>query len=420
MNAILLFQNKKQIAIFCAISLAIFCINLAIIYAQFYELKSHKFIQTQGVVSASYLKTKNAKKYRVFKVKTKFGNIYSTISKDKKISLNDEIKFKFLTAKISFKDYLKGSFYAPSFHRQIIQTSTNFRTNLSNIIRKNHKNEKMGEFYSALFLATPISKELREDVYFWGISHLVAISGYHASVIFALAFFTLMPIYRFFQRRYFPYRNAKFDITLSVFLFLCAYLWVLDFAASFFRSVLMGLLGFYFLCKNIKIISFQTWFLTAIMAICIFPAMLFSIGFYLSMIGVFYIYLYLWHFGAKFSSFSHTILLNFWTFLAMVLPVCYFFPMVSFQQLAVIPLTFIFSIFYPFILMAHLLNFGDILDNILLNFASFRLNFVVFNVSNIEFILLNLASLLAIKSKILAILLVSLGFLPFFALIKII
>lgn len=420
MSGILLFQNKKQIAIFCAFALLIFCINLSTIYVKFLFLKSQKFIQTTGSVTASYLKTKNSRTYRVFRVKTEFGNIYSTISKNRQIRLNDEISFKFFTAKISFKDYLKGSFYTPTFQRKIISQSKNLRTKFSNLIRKNHENEKMSEFYSALFLATPISKELRDDVYFWGISHLVAISGYHASVIFAIVFFSIMPIYRFFQVRYFPYRNAKFDISVGVFLFLCAYLWVLDFVPSFFRSVLMGILGFYFLARNFKIISFQTLFLTAIIAICIFPSLLFSLGFYLSMLGVFYIYLYIWHFKDKFNTLTHTILLNLWTFLAMVLPVSYFFPMISFQQLAVIPLTFIFSIFYPFILISHLFGFGDILDEILIHFSSFRLKFITFNVSNLEFIAINLLSLLAIKSKILAILLVCLGILPFFALIKII
>lgn len=319
-----------------------------------------------------------------------------------------------------FKDYLKGTFYATSFDINIENNATNISTKLSNFIKSQHENDKMGEFYSALFLATPISKELREDVYFWGISHLVAISGYHASIIFSFSFLIFLPFYKFFQRHYFPYRNSKFDISIFVFSILCLYLYITNFVPSFFRSVLMGLIGFYFLSRNLKIFNFQTLFLTGLIAICIFPSLIFSIGFYFSMLGVFYIYLYVNHFYDKFPILVNLILLNLWTFLAMVIPVLYFFPMLSFQQLFVIPLTIVFGLFYPISLFAHLFGFGNFLDEFLINFASIRLDYAIIDIKSWQFYTINLLSLIAIRYKIIAIFVIILGILPFFFLLDII
>lgn len=395
----------------------VFLLNLTFEYIKFNDLTSKNKIFTSGIVLSSYLKTNEKNRtYRVLKIKTDHGDIYTTLSKNSNIKTDDILKFGFYSKNIKFINYLKGSFYAPSFAREVIIRSNSFKTKLSNLIKSQHNNEKMGEFYSALFLATPISKELRQDVYFWGISHLVAISGYHASIIFSFSFLIFLPFYKFFQSRYFPYRNSKFDISMVVFIFLCFYLYLIDFTPSFFRSILMGLIGFYFISRNLKIFNFQTLFLTALIAICVFPSLLFSIGFYFSMLGVFYIYLYINHFYHKFSLFINLIFLNIWTFLAMVIPVLYFFPILTFQQLFVIPLTAIFGIFYPLSLFAHLLGYGDYLDFILINFSSLRFDYAEIKIQLWEFLTINLLSLIAIKYRFIAIFIVFIGTLPFFKL----
>ncbi|ASM36412.1 ComEC/Rec2 family competence protein [Campylobacter sputorum] len=418
MSAISLFQKRREIVIFSFVCIFIFIANVTFSYTEFRNLKSQDKIFTNGQVLASYIKTNDKNRtYRVLKIKTDHGKIYTTLNKNSTIKSNNMLHFGFYTKNIKFKDYLKGTFYAPSFARKITGVSNNISTKLSNLIKSQHSNEKMGEFYSALFLATPISKELREDVYFWGISHLVAISGYHAGIIFSFSFIVFLPIYKFFQNRYFPYRNSKFDISIAVFTLLCFYLYLTNFVPSFFRSVLMGLIGFYFISRNLKIFNFQTLFLTAMIAICIFPSLIFSIGFYFSMLGVFYIYLYINHFYHKFPLWINLIFLNIWTFLAMVIPVLYFFPLLSFQQLFVVPLTAIFGVFYPLSVFAHLCGYGDFLDFVLINFSSIRLEYTMVKIQSWQFYALNLLSLIAIRYKFVAVFVVLLGILPFFTLI---
>lgn len=71
------------------------------------------------------------------------------------------------------------------------------------------------------------------------------------------------------------------------------------------------------------------------------------------------------HFANKFNNLINIILLNIWTFFAMVLPVLYFFPLISYQQILGIILSGIFVIFYPLVLFLHLINYGDLLNFIL-------------------------------------------------------
>ncbi|ETJ82416.1 hypothetical protein X908_04200 [Campylobacter jejuni subsp. jejuni 81-176-DRH212] len=72
---------------------------------------------------------------------------------------------------------------------------------------------------------------------------------------------------------------------------------------------------FYLLCKNIKIINFVTLFCSILLCISLYPRLLFSIGFLFSILGVFYIFLYMHHFANKFNNLINIILLNIWTFL---------------------------------------------------------------------------------------------------------
>ena len=58
----------------------------------------------------------------------------------------------------------------------------------------------------------------------------------------------------------------------------------------------MLIIGFILHDRGFKIISMQTLFLTMAILIAFFPRLAFSIGFYLSIFGVFYIFLFLLHY----------------------------------------------------------------------------------------------------------------------------
>ena len=284
-------------------------------------------------------------------------------------------------------------------------------------IAAQHESEKMTELFTALFLAAPVGKELRGDVNFYGVAHLIAISGYHLGLIFGFLYFIMRPIYRYFQARYFPYRNAKFDLSATIFAVLFCYLALIGFVPSFLRAFLMSLLALFLLARNVRVVSFELLFVVICAAVSLMPSLLFSIGFYFSCMGVFYIYLYLRHFGGRFSNLSNAILLNFWVFSAMILPVLYFFPLVSAQQLAVLPITPLFSLFYPISALLHAFGAGGALDEYLLEFLSWRAKGVNLSVPFWLFLLYNALSLASVKSKILAAVIVPLNLLCFTALV---
>lgn len=180
----------------------------------------------------------------------------------------------------------------------------------------------------------------------------------------------------------------------------------------------MSIFAFYLFSKNIKILSFKFLFLSVILCISLFPNLLFSVGFLFSSLGVFYIYLYLHHFKDNFSkNYIHIIFINFWTFLAMMIPVLYFFPLISFQQFLGIPLSILFALFYPISLLLHLLSYGDVLDEILLALFDFKLNSILLHIPLEIYLIYIFLSFMAIFHRYLALFVISLGFIPFIFLI---
>lgn len=232
-------------------------------------------------------------------------------------------------------------------------------------------------------------------------------------MLFSLIFFILAPIYSFFQKRYFPYRNLRLDLSILIFTLLLAYACLIGFVPSFVRSLIMAFWVFYLLCKNIKIINFFTLFCSILLCISLYPRLLFSIGFLFSILGVFYIFLYMHHFANKFNNLINIILLNIWIFFAMVLPVLYFFPLISYQQILGIILSGIFVIFYPLVLFLHLINYGDLLNFILDEFFKFKIYGTNIHIPFWIFISYLIASLISVRFKYLAFLCIFANFIPF-------
>ena len=391
----------------------IFLFNVVLEYQNFLAFKEqkHYFIEEAKLENIYAKFRKNGKKYFVLKLKAKDFNFYTTTYKDLNLSKNELLSLKIINEDVNFKDYLAKSFYAPSYDFEIL-----FKPEENAIISyflNQHKNEKMQEFYGALFFAKSISKELRNDVNHYGIAHLIAISGYHIGLLFSLIFFFLAPLYSFFQKRYFPYRNLRFDLSIFIFILLFAYAYLIGFVPSFTRSLVMALFGFYLLIKNIKILSFFNLFLCVLICISLYPNLLFSVGFFFSVLGVFYIFLYLHHFAKFFSAFVNLILVNVWTFLMMIIPVLYFFPLISYQQFLAIFLSLIFVLFYPLVLFLHLINLGFVLDEVLLSFFAFKFHSTNFIVPFWAFYIYLLFSLLGIRFRALAFFCILLNLIPF-------
>ena len=416
-----IFENAREVYVFCLACVLVFGLNLGFSYYKFREFKSQNGVILQAKILQNYEKTNaKGKIYRVLKLKTRDFSFYTTTRADFDARANEQILIGAENKNVKFKEYLSGSFFMPSYgtiELRYADSRESVRDKIYAFIAAQHESEKMTELFTALFLAAPVGKELRQDVNFYGVAHLIAISGYHLGLIFGALYFILRPIYRYFQARYFPYRNAKFDLSATIFAVLFCYLALIGFVPSFLRAFLMSLLVLFLLARNVRVVSFELLFVVICAAVALMPSLLFSIGFYFSCMGVFYIYLYLRHFGGRFSNLSNAILLNFWVFSAMILPVLYFFPLVSTQQLAVLPITPLFSLFYPISALLHAFGAGDALDEYLLEFLSWRAKGVNLSVPFWLFLLYNALSLSSVKSKILAAVIVPLNLLCFAALV---
>ena len=397
----LLLVNKNNIinkSIILMVLIFIASINILIKYHNFTNFNFTPFFE--GKIIKSFEKTnKHNKKYYVLHIKTKDFLLYTTT----KTNLNsNNIRFKIVKNKITFKDYLKARFYAPIY--KISELEQTKDDSFVAYILSQHKHQKMKEFYGALFFAKPISNELRNDINHYGIAHLLAISGYHLGLIYGVLFFIFKYIYAYFQKKFFPYRCMQFDLGVLIFLIIGLYFIKIGFIPSFLRSFVMGILGFYLLCRGIKLINFLHLLLAYLICISIFPSLLFNVGFFFSCIGVFYIFLYAKHFMKK--TIYSIIGFEIWTFFAMILPVLYFFPLFSMQQLLAIIITPLFVIFYPLSIALHIFGFGNFFDEYLLIFLDYKMLSENIHISTNIFLSYMVISFISIFNKYLAILLI--------------
>jgi len=299
-----------------------------------------------------------------------------------------------------------------------VPLSQRARDYLEQSIRAQHKNEKMGEFYAALFLATPISKALRTDVVNWGVGHLVAISGYHLGLLFGMFYFVLrLSTKPFYDVR--PYRNFRFELSLLIFVLLTAYLFVLDFTPSFLRSFVMSIFAFFFLARGLSVFKLSNLLLTIAVSVSFAPHLLFSLGFYLSCLGVYFIFLYVRYFGEKdalktwWKVALHAICFEIFVFGAMNVPVYFFFHSASLYQMCVIPLGYIFGLFFPVTLVLHAFGFGFLFDEFLLRYIGLAHEQTQIVVPFWAFLAFNAALLFAFKFRFVGILLSVTGMLVF-------
>lgn len=401
--------KKRHFAFIYFAFFVIFCFNVHLKFLDFCEF----LIQDQYILKVlkNYEKSKNNKHYYVLHLAYKNVIIYTTTKQ--KINSN-KISIKFAAKnKLDFYDYLKARFYLPNY--QIQEEKNEDENALITYFKKQHDNQKMQEFFLALFFAKPISNELRNDVNYYSIAHLLAISGYHLGLIYSILFFALMYFYKYLQKRFFPYRSIHLDLAVVIFICLFFYFILIGQVASFFRSFIMAIVAFYFAIKSIKLLSFSHLFLCFTLCISINPSFLFNVGFFFSCLGVFYVFLFLYHF--KFKSLLYALYFESFVFLAMIIPVLYFFPLISFQQFLAILITPLFILFYPLALFLHIINCGALFDKYLLAFLAFKMAGAYFHLKFQYLLLYLFLSFLAIFNKYLLIIISIINILCFIILL---
>ncbi|MDU9718419.1 ComEC/Rec2 family competence protein [Helicobacter pylori] len=356
--------------LWCGVFLSLLlAINLYLEYLNYQKLDFSKPTSLNAQILLQYPKTKDQKTYFVLKLQSKGMIFYSTIKEPLK---NLQYRYAQFFGKIkpcSFLESLKSCFFQTySFS---LTRKQDFKSHVRHFIDNAHSNALVGNLYRALFIGDSLNKDLRDRANALGINHLLAISGFHLGILSASVYFLFSFFYTPLQKRYFPYRNAFYDIGVLVWVFLLGYLLLLDFLPSFFRAFLMGLLGFLACFFGVRLLSFKLLILACCIAIALLPKLLFSVGFLLSVCGVWYIFLFLKHTQIFFKTSSflrrsfQAISLSALVFLNMLIVAHAFFPMFSPYQLFSIPLGLIFIVFFPLSLILHAVGLGSLLDHLL-------------------------------------------------------
>ncbi len=356
--------------LWCGVFLSLLlAINLYLEYLNYQKLDFSKPTSLNAQILLQYPKTKDQKTYFVLKLQSKNMIFYTTIKEPLKDLQYRHAHFFGRIKSCSFLESLKSCFFQTySFS---LTRKHNFKSHARHFIDSAHSNALVGNLYRALFIGDSLNKDLRDRANALGINHLLAISGFHLGILSASVYFLFSLFYTPLQKRYFPYRNAFYDIGVLVWVFLLGYLLLLDFLPSFFRAFLMGLLGFLACFFGVRLLSFKLLILACCIAIALLPKLLFSVGFLLSVCGVWYIFLFLKHTQIFFKDSSflrrsfQVISLSVLVFLNMLIIAHAFFPMFSPYQLFSIPLGLIFIVFFPLSLFLHAVGLGSLLDDIL-------------------------------------------------------
>ncbi len=355
-----LLATLNEWLIFLSFLSFILVLNLKHHYDNFQLFKQNELFQTSALVMNVYPK----EEYFVLKLQTSTFEFYTSSSVVTPFKQFDEILITIVTSKTTFLEYLQG-FYAPTINTYKTQHLDNIKTKLSDYISSQHEHKLFQELYNALFFAIPISKELRNICANFGISHLIAISGFHLGVIAFVVYWLSYFPYSYFHTRYFSYRNKKYDILLFTALLLLAYLLFTSLVPSLLRAFVMFSLGLFLLRNHISIFSFETLLVTVLLTLAFFPKYIFSISLWFSVAGVFYIFLFLEYFK-HLPKIGQFFLFNAWIYLAMNPITNFFFGTTSYLQLSSSLLTLLFTFFYPVVAFLHLIGLGNLFDEYLL------------------------------------------------------
>jgi len=372
-----LFNSKRETFLFVSTLLFILFYSLLIEFNNYKILTRFDSSLVDATIIKQYKKTKltkkgNTKTYQVLKLKSDKGySFYTTVNKKFPQSIGKKLHLEIWAGEISFYEYLTN-FYSYS---RVLYTHNldSLKDKLNSYISQSHQNQHIANIYQALYSAAPLNRDLQMAFSTLGVSHLLAISGFHLGVLSTLLFFLLKYPYKFFQNRYFPYRNSKSDLFIIVSSVLLLYLLFLDSPPSLLRAFVMFIIGFVLYDRGIEIISTQTLLLTAIVLLAFIPRLLFSLGFWLSISGVFYIFLFLIHYK-NLSKLWQFILLPFWVYILMLPFSLAIFSNFSIYHPLSVLWTSLFILFYPFSIFLHIIDYGDIFDKILLLFIDLGAN----------------------------------------------
>lgn len=361
-----LFPQRKGFFGFVSVIVLLIGIRLVVAYQSYEHFISKPFYYTYATVLSAYEKSKYNKRYTVLKLKSEDGFTFYTTTHRKENFNHKRLRLQiFPDQSITFQDYL-GTFYVKSKIKKQVRLPLTFKDTLLAHVAAQHQDSALGTFYNAIFFATPLDRSLRQQIAKLGVSHLVALSGFHLGILWALVYGGLLLLYRPLQQKFFPYRYALFDVGLTAMILLGLYVWFVGFPPSLLRSYAMVLVGWAVLLLGMELLSFTFLATILLLLVLLLPSLLVSLSFALSVAGVFYIFLLL-QYTKAYSKWVITLLvIPFGIFMLMLPVVHFFFGVTSVYQLLSPILSVLFVPFYPLVIFLHAVGIGEVFDGLLL------------------------------------------------------
>lgn len=352
--------DRQSGTFFALLLFVILILSLSYEYFQFTQFKTFDDPLVRARVIAQEVKSMYGAPKTSMKLELEQGNVVRcTLSPYLRDLRGRDVLIELNAKNFTFLDYLRGARVHGEIHE--VYSDLSLKERWYQRISKQHQDSWMRELYGALFVATPMSQEFQTLVGAMGLSAAISISGYHFGILSLIAFFLLRPVYGAFQSRYFPYRHGRRDMYLIVLGLLGFYLWALEFNPAMVRSFGMIAVGYWLYDRGIKIISFQTLFVTLGVLLAFFPKLFFSLAFWFSAFGVLLIFIFIRYFE-HWKKWQIFLGLNGWLYLAMLPVSLSIFGTFGWVHAGSIGLNILFNVYYPLVLVLHAIGYGDILD----------------------------------------------------------
>jgi competence protein ComEC len=359
-----LYFFKEEFKYTLWVLIVLIIVRLGFEYISYREFISKPFYFTYAKVLDSYTKTKHNYTYQVLKLKSDNLTFYTTTHKNKDFK-NSILRVElFPTKDISFVGYL-SSFYIKSKIKSISKLPTNTKKRIIQYVYNQHQSSLISQFFSAIFFATSLPKEIRVQISKLGISHLVALSGLHLGLLWGFIFMVLYYPYRYLHRRVFPYRFLYFDLGAIALVLLGLYVYFVGYPPSLIRAYGMMFFAWLMLVLGIEVLDFELFGTVVVLLALFMPWLVFSIGFWLSVAGVFYILLTL-QYTQKYSTKVVTFVILPIVIFLLIQPIVHtIFPTTTIYQLLSPIVSILFTPFYIISIILHIFGWGGVVDSIL-------------------------------------------------------
>jgi len=367
-----LFLNLKEFWLVLFFLFLLLSIRLFFLHQEYETFKSKPFYYTDVEVIQAYEKWNENEYHTILKVYSSSLDMnFFSRTKIRADEITKQIRLKlFPSEEMQFFDYL-GTSFIYSQVKELSENRVSSKSKLLSLVEEQHTNPLISNFYKAIFFATPLEKKLRTQVSSLGVSHLIALSGFHLAILSTVLFFLIKLIYSPMQQRFFPYRFDLFDIGFIVLIILAVYVWFVGAPPSLLRSYAMMFVAWVLLVLGMELLSFSFLMTIVLVLLVLFPKLLLSLAFWFSVVGVYYIFLLL-HYFSQLNKYLVTLLISFGIFILMLPIVHMVFPITSPLQLSSPFLSLLFSLFYPLSIFLHSISFGGVFDDFLLQLFSLK------------------------------------------------